>query len=91
MAKVVITAQVENGAKWEASFLTHTDLFRTYGVSSPVEFGVQGNSVTVCTEARDAAAFVKTLGEPATVDAMKADGVKRETVKIMILDKKMKF
>lgn len=47
-----MTAQVQDGAKWEASFRTHDDIFKKYG---PVEFTVSGN---------DALAFLKTISEP---------------------------
>jgi hypothetical protein len=88
MAKVVMTAQVQDGVKWEASFRTHADIFKTYGLRAPVEFTVSGNDVALCMEPADAQAFVQTISEPQTVEAMKADGVKRETVKMYVLEKK---
>jgi hypothetical protein len=87
MAKVLMTAQVEDGAKWEAGFRTHGDLFKTYGLRAPVEFTVEGNEVALCMEPADVKAFLKTIDAPATVEGMKADGVKRETVKVHVLDK----
>ena len=38
-----MTAQVQDGAKWEASFRTHDDIFKKYGLLAPVEFPVSGN------------------------------------------------
>ena len=87
MAKVLMTAQVQDGAKWEASFRTHGDIFKTYGLLGPVEFTVSGNDVALCMQPADAQAFLLTIKEPQTVEAMKADGVKRETVKVYVLEK----
>jgi hypothetical protein len=87
MAKVLMTAQVQDGAKWEASFRTHADIFKTYKLRGPVEFTVSGNDVALCMDPADAQAFLKTINEPQTVEAMKVDGVKRETVKMYVLEK----
>jgi hypothetical protein len=87
MAKVLMTAQVQDGVKWEASFRTHGDVFKTYGLLGPVQFTVSGNEVVLCMEPADAHAFLKIISEPQTVEAMKADGVNRETVKVYVLDK----
>ena len=35
--------------------------------------------------------FLQALQDQATADAMKADGVKRETVNVFVLDKQLKF
>ena len=87
MAKVLITAQVQDGVKWEANFRTHGDIFKTYGLLGPVEFTVSGNDVALCMQPGDTQAFLQALSEPQTVEAMKADGVKRETVKVYVLEK----
>jgi hypothetical protein len=87
MARVLMTAQVQDGVKWEASFRTHGDIFKTYGLLAPVQFTVSGNEVALCIEPADAQAFLKTINEPQTVEAMEVDGVKRETVKVYVLDK----
>jgi hypothetical protein len=50
MSKVLVVAQVEDAAKWEASFRTHGNLFKTYGLKGPVEYGLSGNSAAVCLE-----------------------------------------
>jgi len=91
MPRVLVVAQVEDGAKWEASFRTHGDLFKTYGLKGPAEYGVSGNTAAVCVEPENVQAFLQALRDQATVDAMKADGVKRETVNVLVLDKQLKF
>ena len=87
MAKVLMTAQVQDGVKWETGLRTHGDVFKTYGLLGPVQFTVSGNEVALLFEPADAQAFLKIINEPQTVEAMKVDGVKRETVKAYVLDK----
>lgn len=90
MPKVVVTAQVEDPVKWEQGFRTHGALFRSQTVSKPINFAtIEGNQVAVCLEPDDVATFMKILDSPATVEAMAIDGVKRETVKVFILDKEL--
>src|SRR5262245_53221996 len=92
MAKVVVTAQVEDLVKWERGFRTHGDLFRTQGVSKPIDFGgTDGNHVAVCIEHDDAATVLKAVNSPATAEAMAFDGVKQDTVKVFVLDKTYRF
>ena len=57
MASILVTAQVEDGAEWEAKFRSHGDLFSSFGVQSPVRFGVVGNSIAVVTDVDDAVGF----------------------------------
>jgi hypothetical protein len=90
MAKVVVTAQVEDPAKWEKSFRTHGDLFRSQSITKPVSFAtIEGNHVAVCLEPDDLDTCLKILESPATEEAMAVDGVRRETVKVFVLDKEL--
>ena len=89
MAKVIITAQVQDGAKWEAAFHTHGDIFRTYGLTAPVAYTVAGNEVAMCMETSNLDTLMQAIGSQATQDAMAHDGVKKETVKIHALDKSL--
>ena len=51
MAKVVVTCQVEDSAKWESAFRTHGELFRTQTVTAPIGIAINdGNEVAVCFE-----------------------------------------
>ena len=90
MPKIVLTCQVKDPVKWEAGFRTHGDVFKTYKLQAPVSFSVTGNEVALCMETADLAAFKKAMESPATEKAMAFDGVKRETVKMFVLDKEMK-
>ena len=87
MTKIVVTAQVEDSVRWEEGLRTHADLFRSQTVSK-VEFtAIEGNEVAVCIEPEDFDTFMEIFESPATAEAMAADGVKRETVKVYVLDK----
>ena len=56
--RVVVTAEVEDLAKWEKGFRTHGDLFKQMGVST-MEFGTaEGNRVAVCGETSDLEAYM---------------------------------
>ena len=92
MPRVVVTSQVEDPVKWEKGFRTHGDLFRSQTVSVPITFGiVEGNQVAVCFEPKNLDTYMKILDSPATAEAMAFDGVKRETVKVYVLDKEFKL
>ena len=91
MTKIIVTAQVQDIAKWEQTFRTHIELFRSYTAKS-VQYGIaNGNTVGVCFEVEDAATALKALQSQATAEAMGADGVLRETARILILDKDLKL
>jgi hypothetical protein len=90
MPKVLVIAQVQDGARWEKSFRTHTDIFKSYQLQAPIEYSVSGNDAAVCVDTSDAKALLQSLNDQTTIDAMKADGVKRETVKVFVLDKDLK-
>ncbi len=91
MPKVIVTAQVEDPAKWEEGFRTHGELFRRQTVTRPINFGaIEGNEVAVCVEPDDLKTFMDILDSPVTAEAMEFDGVKRDTVKVFVLDKELK-
>ena len=87
MPRVLITAEVENLEKWEQGFRTHGDLFKQMAVTN-MEYGMaDGNQVAVCGDTSDLNAYMKVYNSPATASAMANDGVKRETVRLIVLDK----
>ena len=91
MPKVVITAQVEDAVKWEEGFRTHGELFRNQTVSK-LNFGtIEGNEVALYAEVQDLDKYMKVLDSPAAADAMSFDGVKRDTVRLFVLDKEVDF
>jgi hypothetical protein len=88
MARIVITAQVENAANWETGFRTHGDLFKSQTVVSPISFTVNGdNEVAIFSEVEDVDKYMEILESSETAKAMAHDGVKRDTVKVFVLDK----
>ena len=89
MPRVVVIAEVEDLDKWEKGFRTHRDLFRQMAVSK-MEFGTtEGNRIAVSGETTNLDAYMKVFNSQATADAMAADGIKRETVKMFVLDKEL--
>jgi len=91
MARVVITARVEDAAKWEQGFRTHGELLRSM-TSTVTHFATTDeNEVALYAEPTDLAAFMEVLESPATAEAMTMDGVKRDSVKVFVLDKEFGY
>ncbi len=91
MAKVIITAQVEDSAKWEEGFRTHGELLRSM-TSTVTYFTIsKDNELTLYAEPNDVDKFLEVMDSPATEEAMTYDGVKRDTVKISVLDKEFRY
>ncbi len=88
MPRVVVTAQVEDLVRWEEGFRTHGDLFRSQTISGSIGIATnEDNEVAVCFDASDLDTFLQGMDSPETAEAMGIDGVKRETVKVFVLDK----
>ncbi len=91
MAKVIITAQVEDSAKWEEGFRTHGELLRSM-TSTVTYFTIsKDNELTLYAEPNDVDKFLEVMDSPATKEAMADDGVKRDTVKVSVLDKEFRY
>ena len=89
MTRLILTAQVEDSARWEPAFRTHAELFRSQTVTS-LHFGTTtDNEVAIYAEVDDVDKYFEILESQATADAMANDGVKRETVKTYILDQQL--
>ena len=87
-AKVVITAEVEDTAKWEQGFRSHGDLFRSQTITTPISMAIrEGNQVAICAEPADLGTFMEILESPVTAEAMGHDGVRRDTVKVYLMDR----
>lgn len=90
MKKVIITATVEDTTQWEAGFRTHVDLFRKQTVNTPINFTANDNKeVAIIFEPDDLDTFLALMDTQETADAMAFDGVKKESVKVFILDKEL--
>lgn len=91
MAKIIITAKVEDGKKWEKGFRTHGDLLRSM-TSKVTYFSIsKDNEVTIYADVDDVDKYFEVLESPATEKAMAFDGVLRDTVKVSVLDKEFRY
>lgn len=91
MPRVVVTAEVEDGAQWEEGFRTHADLFRKQTISNPITFSIlEGNQVACCFEPENLDTYLEILNSSETHEAMEFDGVKRETVQVYVMDRELR-
>ena len=92
MPEVIVTAEVENPSVWEERFRTHGDIFKQYTVKKPVRFSLgEGNRIAVSFEPEDVDTLMKSMKSEVTTKAMASDGVKRDSVRIFVLDKSVKI
>ena len=91
MPRVIITAQVEDAAKWEAGFRTHGELLRSMSSTVTYIATTAENEVALYAEPADLDQYFAVLESPDTAEAMAYDGVKRETVKVFVLDKEFRY
>jgi len=57
-------------------------------VSTPIAISTnENNEVAICTEPDDLDKYQSILSAPVTAEAMAHDGVKKDTVKVFVLDK----
>lgn len=89
MARILVTAKVKDSKKWEDGFRTHRDLFKSM-TATAIRYAVtDANEIAVYMEASDQDKYFQVFESKATADAMAVDGVKRDTVKVFVLDKKL--
>jgi hypothetical protein len=91
MAKVIITAQVEDAAKWEEGFRTHGELLKSMTSTGHYFTISKDNELTLYAEPTDVDKFLEVMESPATEEAMAFDGVKRDTVKVSVLEKEFTY
>ena len=91
MPRVIFTAQVEDSAKWEKGYRTHGELLRSMTMPMAYFTATKENEVAIYAEPDDLDKFFEVFQSPATAEAMAYDGVKRETVKVFVLDKEFHF
>ncbi len=90
MKKVIISAKVEDSAKWERNFRSHTDMFKEANLSRPIELSANDkNEIAMCAEPKDLNKYLELLRQPRTTSAMREDGVKGDTLKGFVLDKEI--
>ena len=90
MVKILITAKVEDGTLWESKFRSHAELFKSWGIGSPIYFGVNSNNeVAILEEVASVEAFEENLNSSEADAAMSEDGIIGETFKWWLLDKEL--
>ena len=87
MPSIIVTLQVEDSANWEKGFRTHSELFKDMTVTAMHFTATDENEVAIQFEVDNADKYFELMEAPVTAEAMAFDGVKRETVKIFVLDK----
>ena len=87
MPKVIVTAQVENSANWENGFRNHAGLFNDYTATAIDFAATDDNEVAILWEVTNLDRYLELMDSPETAEAMAQDGVKRETVRVYVLDK----
>ncbi len=91
MPRVIFTAQVEDSAKWENGYRTHGELLKSMTMPAAYYTTTNENEIAIYAEPVNLDKFFEVFKSPATVEAMAFDGVKRETVKLYVLDKEFRF
>lgn len=91
ISRVVVTAQVEDSAKWEEGFRTHGDLLGSMSQSATYFATTGDNEIVLYAEPDDLDKYMEVLESTETAEAMAADGVKRDTVKVFVLDKEFVY
>ena len=93
MARLIMVGEVEDAAAWGARFRSHEELFSTiYGPMgmNAIHFtSSEDNRFVLYCEVDDVDAWFGALESPEIEAAMAEDGVKRDTVRIHVLDKKL--
>jgi len=90
MTRIVLTAQVEDAAKWEEGYRAHAPMIREFlGVTKPVHFSanVETNEICISVVPDDLEKYLELVQSSEIAEAMDKNGVKRETAKLYILDK----
>lgn len=91
MARIIITAKVDDSNQWEQSFRTHTGLFHDYTATAIHFATTDENEVAIYWEVDDPDKFLALVDSPETAEAMQLDGVDKDSVKISVLDKEVKL
>ena len=69
MPKVIVSADVANGAEWEGLFRTHGDLFQKQRVTN-IDFAIDGNHVVCCFDTEDLDTYMQHFQSEETAAAM---------------------
>ena len=90
MAHFVMLCEVDEPEAWEQKFRTHGEIFRRMG-GTATQFTIDGNQVAMHVETADLQTFLQILQSEEIEQAMKDDGVRRETVRSWVLDREFSY
>ena len=82
---IAVRAEVEDVDAWREGFKTHSDLFKSQGVSLAHMGATEGGSVIGVFETNDADAFMRIFNDPATAKAMANDRI-TGGIELFVLD-----
>lgn len=94
MPRIVMTAMVEDATVWEERYRSHGEVFKKIwpGPVPDVHFTTtEANEVAMCADVDDVEGYFAMLEGPEIAEAMAHDGVRRDTVKVYVLDKIASF
>ncbi|MEM8954611.1 MAG: hypothetical protein AAGD22_10710 [Verrucomicrobiota bacterium] len=93
MPKIIAVGEAEDVKKWEEDFAGHISLFKSQTIRSPIRYGTheEGNEVAILFDVESVEAYLTGFESDETADAMKHDGIKKDTVKLFILDGELEF
>lgn len=91
MSRIILTAQVEDSEQWEEKFRTQGELLRSMGTSVSYFTTTDDNEIAIYAEPPDVDHWFAVMESPDIAAAMAMDGVKRETVKVFVLDKEFRY
>ena len=87
---IAVRAEVESVDHWREKFKTHTDLFKSQGVSLVHMGKANDKTVIAVFDTNDVDEFVRIFNDPATVEAMSEDRI-TGGVEMFILDETFKL
>ena len=86
---IAVRAEVESVSYWREKFKTHTDLFKSQGVSLAHMGAANDKAVIAVFATNDVDEFLRIFNDPATAEAMSEDKI-TGGVEMFILDETFK-
>ena len=87
---IAVRAEVESIDHWREKFKTHTDLFKSQGVSLAHMGAANDKTVIAVFETNDVDEFIRIFNDPATSEAMSEDKI-TGGVEMFILDETLEI
>jgi hypothetical protein len=87
MARIIVTAEVDDAKKWEDGFRAKAQLFQKMTQRVAHYCVTDKNEIAIYEEVDDLDQYMAVLQSPEAAEAMASDGVKPDSVKLFVLDK----